>query len=70
VIANPPFSLNPWGQDSWATDPYGRSRYGVPPATKGDFAFVEHMVASMNPGRGRVAAAIGARSWLSRNPEA
>jgi type I restriction enzyme M protein len=55
VIANPPFSLNPWGQDGWANDPYGRSRYGVPPATKGDFAFVEHMVASMKSGTGRVA---------------
>ncbi len=55
VIANPPFSLNPWGQDGWASDPFGRSRYGVPPATKGDFAFVEHMVASMKPDIGRVA---------------
>jgi type I restriction enzyme M protein len=55
VIANPPFSLNPWGQDGWASDPYGRSRYGVPPATKGDFAFVEHMVASMKSDTGRVA---------------
>jgi type I restriction enzyme M protein len=55
VIANPPFSLNPWGQDGWANDPYGRSRYGVPPATKGDFAFVEHMVAAMKPDSGRVA---------------
>jgi type I restriction enzyme M protein len=55
VIANPPFSLNPWGQDGWASDPYGRSRYGVPPATKGDFAFVEHMVTSMKPDTGRVA---------------
>ena len=55
VIANPPFSLNPWGRDGWSSDPYGRSRYGVPPATKGDFAFVEHMVASMKPGSGRVA---------------
>lgn len=55
VIANPPFSLNPWGHETWAHDPYGRSRYGVPPATKGDFAFVEHMVASMNPGTGGVA---------------
>ena len=55
VIANPPFSLNPWGQEGWAGDPYGRSRYGVPPATKGDFAFVEHMVACMKPGTGRVA---------------
>lgn len=55
VIANPPFSLNPWGQEGWANDPYGRSRYGVPPATKGDFAFVEHMVASMKADTGRVA---------------
>jgi type I restriction enzyme M protein len=55
VIANPPFSLTNWGQDSWASDPYGRSRYGVPPATKGDFAFVEHMVASMSSKKGRVA---------------
>lgn len=55
VIANPPFSLNPWGRDGWANDAYGRSRYGVPPATKGDFAFVEHMVASMESDTGRVA---------------
>jgi type I restriction enzyme M protein len=55
VIANPPFSLSPWGQERWANDPYGRSRYGVPPATKGDFAFVEHMVAAMKPETGRVA---------------
>jgi type I restriction enzyme M protein len=55
VIANPPFSLTNWGQGAWTTDPYRRSRYGVPPATKGDFAFVEHMVASMSSGNGRVA---------------
>jgi len=62
VIANPPFSLSPWGLEpdassnwpGWPTDPYGRSRYGVPPATKGDFAFVEHMVASMKSDTGRV----------------
>jgi type I restriction enzyme M protein len=55
VIANPPFSLNPWGHDVWAEDPYGRSKFGVPPATKGDFAFVEHMLTVMKPGTGRVA---------------
>ncbi|MCC6222250.1 MAG: SAM-dependent DNA methyltransferase [Thermoleophilia bacterium] len=55
VIANPPFSLNPWGRDTWADDPYGRSRFGVPPATKGDLAFVEHMLAVMKPGTGRLA---------------
>ncbi|MFI2228692.1 type I restriction-modification system subunit M [Nocardia testacea] len=52
VIANPPFSLTNWGADRWATDP--RAFCGVPPAKNGDFAFVQHMVSSMNAGTGRV----------------
>ncbi|MEV8378769.1 class I SAM-dependent DNA methyltransferase [Kribbella sp. NPDC056861] len=52
VIANPPFSLSNWGADRWASDP--RAICGVPPAKNGDFAFVQHMVSSMNPGTGRV----------------
>ena len=52
VIANPPFSLKNWGADEWAADP--RSTGGVPPSSNGDYAWVQHMVASMNPGRGRV----------------
>ncbi|WP_292885846.1 class I SAM-dependent DNA methyltransferase [Microbacterium sp.] len=52
VIANPPFSLANWGADRWAADP--RAFCGVPPAKNGDFAFVQHMVSSMNPGTGRV----------------
>lgn len=55
VIANPPFSLTNWGRESWADDPYGRSRWGVPPATKGDLAFVEHMLTVMKPETGRLA---------------
>lgn len=51
VIANPPFSLKNWGADRWASDP--RARFGLPPAKNGDFAFIEHMVASMKPGTGR-----------------
>ncbi|MFF1505861.1 N-6 DNA methylase [Streptomyces sp. NPDC058326] len=52
VIANPPFSLTNWGADRWTSDP--RAIYGVPPAKNGDFAFVQHMVSSMNAGTGRV----------------
>ncbi|SDI96977.1 type I restriction enzyme M protein [Rhodococcus triatomae] len=52
VIANPPFSLTNWGADRWATDP--RARFGVPPAKNGDYAFIQHMIASMKPGNGRV----------------
>ena len=54
VIANPPFSLQNWGAAGWATDPYGRAFCGVPPAKNGDFAWIQHMIASMKPGTGRV----------------
>lgn len=54
VIANPPFSLKNWGQDTWARDPWSRARCGLPPASSGDFAWVQHMLASMDPDRGRV----------------
>lgn len=52
VVANPPFSLANWGADSWAAD--ARSFCGVPPAKNGDFAWIQHMVASMDPHAGRV----------------
>jgi type I restriction enzyme M protein len=54
VIANPPFSLKNWGADVWRQDPWGRASCGLPPASSGDFAWVQHMVASMDPTRGRV----------------
>ena len=55
VIANPPFSLDKWGAELWSNDPYGRNAMGTPPATNGDYAWVQHMVKSMRPGRGRMA---------------
>lgn len=55
VIANPPFSLQNWGADGWAKDPYKRALGGVvPPAKNGDWAWMQHMVSSMRPGTGRV----------------
>jgi len=50
VIANPPFSLKEWGRDLWEADPWSRAKYGIPPESYGDYAFVQHMVASMAPG--------------------
>ncbi|WP_062231821.1 type I restriction-modification system subunit M [Aureimonas sp. N4] len=48
VLANPPFSLKSWGHDVWSKgDAYGRDRYGSPPKSYGDLAFVQHMVASL-----------------------
>jgi type I restriction enzyme M protein len=55
IVANPPFSLKNWGRETWAEDPYGRQMLGVPPASYADFAFVEHMVATMRSGTGRLA---------------
>lgn len=54
VIANPPFSLAGWGAEIWKKDPYRRGALGVPPANTGDFAWIQHMIASMKPGTGRV----------------
>jgi type I restriction enzyme M protein len=48
VIANPPFSLDDWGREVAEHDPHGRFRYGIPPRTKGDLAFVQHMIATTN----------------------
>ena len=55
VIANPPFSLEKWGEEVWASDPYGRSFAGMPPGKTGDYAWVQHMIKSMAPKTGRMA---------------
>ncbi len=55
VIANPPFSLEKWGEEVWASDPYGRNFAGMPPAKSGDYAWVQHMIRSMAPKTGRMA---------------
>ena len=48
VIANPPFSLKKWGKEQADNDPYGRYPYGTPPKDAGDYAFIQHMIASLN----------------------
>lgn len=55
VIANPPFSLKEWGYNTWESDPYGRNKFGLAPRTNGDFAWVQHMFASLKPKTGRMA---------------
>lgn len=46
VVANPPFSLDKWGADTAAHDRFGRYHRGIPPASKGDYAFISHMIES------------------------
>jgi len=48
VIANPPFSLDGWGLEVAKEDPYERFSYGLPPKNMGDYAFVQHMLATLN----------------------
>lgn len=55
VVANPPFSLDKWGVDTAESDKFGRFRRGLPPKTKGDYAFILHMVETMKPKSGRMA---------------
>jgi type I restriction enzyme M protein len=66
VVANPPFSLDKWamgfagdGDDkdfkmTEGLDPYKRFAWGIPPTSKGDYAFVLHMIHSLAEG-GRMA---------------
>ena len=51
VVANPPFSLKEWGHAAAASDPHHRfDRFGaIPPKTKGDLAFLQHMLAVTKP---------------------
>ena len=70
VVANPPFSLDKWdsgflsgldGEDkkkekmSASLDKFGRFAWGVPPASKGDYAFVLHMLHCLDEDGGRMA---------------
>jgi len=55
VIANPPFSLEKWGDEVWISDPFGRNFAGMPPAKSGDYAWVQHMIKSMAAKSGRMA---------------
>lgn len=48
VVANPPYSLK-W--TPWKSDP--RALGGIAPGKSADWAFVQHMIASMKPGKGR-----------------
>ncbi|MBF0554220.1 MAG: SAM-dependent DNA methyltransferase [Nitrospirae bacterium] len=55
VIANPPYSIKTWNRELFAADPYGRNMFGVPPQSRADYAFFQHIIKSMNPKTGRCA---------------
>ena len=55
VIANPPFSLKAWGAEQFSSDIYGRNIWGSPTDSSADFAWLQHMVKSMDKNDGRCA---------------
>ncbi|HHP5355568.1 type I restriction-modification system subunit M [Aeromonas veronii] len=54
VTANPPFSLDKWGYEEAGNDKFGRFKRGLPPKTKGDYAFILHMIETLKPKTGRM----------------
>lgn len=69
VIANPPFSLKEWGREVWEADPWGRASFGLPPESYGDYAWVQHMVASMAAGTGRMAVVLPQGALFRKSAE-
>jgi type I restriction enzyme M protein len=54
VVANPPFSLDKWGAETASADQYNRFHRGVPPKSKGDYAFITHMIETTYEDTGKV----------------
>lgn len=55
ILANPPYSINQWDRKAFETDKYGRNFLGVPPQGRADYAFIQHILASLNDDSGRCA---------------
>ena len=55
VLANPPYSISQWDRNAFASDKYGRNFLGVPNQIRADFAFIQHILKSMDPENGRCA---------------
>lgn len=53
-VANPPFSVKKWNTDLTADNNYDRfTGFGTPPDNCGDYAFLLHMLKSMDPINGK-----------------
>ena len=55
VLANPPYSISEWNRSAFENDKWGRNMWGTPPQGRADYAFIQHIVASMNDEHGRCA---------------
>jgi len=55
VLANPPYSISQWDRPAFESDKYGRNFLGVPPQSRADYAFIQHILKSMDEKTGRCA---------------
>ena len=55
VLANPPYSISQWDRDAFSSDKYGRNFLGVPSQGRADYAFLQHIIKSLDEESGRCA---------------
>ena len=55
VLANPPYSIKSWDRSAWQSDPWGRNVFGTPPQGRAEYAFWQHILASLDAKTGRCA---------------
>jgi len=67
ILANPPYSIKQWDRDAWSSDKWGRNLLGTPPQGRADYAFQQHILASLTA-EGR-SAALWPHGVLFRNEE-
>ena len=53
VLANPPYAIKQWNREAFMNDKWGRNFLGTPPQSKADYAFIQHIIASMATKTGR-----------------
>lgn len=55
VLANPPYSISQWDRSAFESDKYGRNFLGLPPQGRADYAFLQHIIKSLDENTGRCA---------------
>ena len=55
VLANPPYSIKTWNREAFINDKWGRNMWGAPIQARADYAFIQHIISSMDEKYGRSA---------------
>jgi type I restriction enzyme M protein len=69
ILANPPYSIKQWDRELWTADPFGRNKFGTPPQGRADYAFFQHILASMRSGANSRCAILFPHGVLFRREE-